>query len=163
MPEVRFEHSAAQEEQTRRRRRERAVARQLRRLGVVPYGRIAPGAASSIHYAGTLPIREQAVEPFASRADGRLWAAPKVYIGDSAGFRTLQSIGFRWLGYTWKAWRAGRRATRLEAAHWEKLLPLPPNLPIFSRPHRRPRPQPRPQQFRRQSPSHLQPRPHRHR
>lgn len=93
VPELRFEWAETPEEQARRRRRERAVARQLRRLGAIPYARVAPGAASSIHYAGTLPIRAQAGEPFASRADGRLWAAPKVYVGDSAGFGALPAKG----------------------------------------------------------------------
>lgn len=93
LPEVHFEYRASADESVRRRRRERALAGLLRHLGVYAYGRIAPGAASSIHYAGTLPMRDSAGESFASRADGRLWAAPRVYVGDSAGFRWLPAKG----------------------------------------------------------------------
>ena len=93
LPTVHFDYRATSAESAARRARERAVAGLLRRLGVVPYGRIEPGAASSIHYAGTLPMREAADAPFASRRDGRLWAAPRVYLGDSAGFRHLPAKG----------------------------------------------------------------------
>jgi hypothetical protein len=92
-PVMHFDYAVTREEEARRRRRERDLARLLLRLGVVPYGRISPGAASSIHYAGTLPIRERAGERFTTRDDGRLWAAPHVYVGDSAGWRHLPAKG----------------------------------------------------------------------
>ena len=93
LPELRLQHQATEFDRAQRRGREKALARLLRKLGVVPYGRIEPGAASSIHYAGTLPMRSCAGEPFASRPDGRLWAAPRVYVGDSASFRWLPAKG----------------------------------------------------------------------
>ena len=67
--------------------------RELLRLGVVPFAKLSPGLASSIHYAGTLPVRAEPDLPFASRRDGRLWAAPHVYVGDSAGWCFLPAKG----------------------------------------------------------------------
>ncbi len=93
LPEVRFDYRESAAEATRRRRRERGLASLLLRLGVLPYARIAPGPASSIHYAGTLPVRDEPGERWASRRDGRLWADPHVYAGDSAGFRFLPAKG----------------------------------------------------------------------
>ena len=92
LPELRFDYAATEAETARRRRRERALARLLLGLGVVPYGRIAPDAASSIHYAGTLPLGDGGAL-FESAPDGRLRAAPRVYVGDSAGFRFLPAKG----------------------------------------------------------------------
>jgi hypothetical protein len=93
LPEVRFDFRPSEEEQWRRRRREGVLVRQLLRLGVVPYAKLSPGLASSIHYAGTLPVCATPELPFASRRDGRLWAAPHVYVGDSAGWRFLPAKG----------------------------------------------------------------------
>jgi len=92
LPVLDLEYQAGEEESTRQRSRERALARILVALGVVPYGRISPGAGSSIHYAGTLPIGEGTAR-FETRADGRLHAARRVYVGDSAGFRYLPAKG----------------------------------------------------------------------
>lgn len=97
LPEVRFDFRPSQAELSRQRRRERALERLLLRLGVLPFSRISPGLASSIHYAGTLPIRPAPDLPFATRSDGRLWAAPHVYVGDSASWRFLPAKG---LNYT---------------------------------------------------------------
>jgi len=92
LPELRFDYAATEEETDRNRRRERALARLLLGLGVVPYGRISPGAGSSIHYAGTLPVGDAGAR-FESGPDGRLRAARRVYVGDSAGFRFLPAKG----------------------------------------------------------------------
>jgi choline dehydrogenase-like flavoprotein len=93
LPVVHFEYSPSREESGRQRRRERELGRQLRRLGLVPYSRLLPGHASSIHYAGTLPIRPEPDLPYATRSDGRLWAAPHVYVGDSSSWRFLPAKG----------------------------------------------------------------------
>jgi choline dehydrogenase-like flavoprotein len=93
LPEVRVEFQPSESEESLRRRRERTLVRELLRLGVVPFAKLSPGLASSIHYAGTLPIRAEPDLPFASRRDGRLWAAPHVYVGDSAGWRFLPAKG----------------------------------------------------------------------
>lgn len=92
LPVLDLEYQSGEGERARQRQRERALARLLVALGVVPYGRIAPGAGSSIHYAGTLPIGEGTAR-FETRADGRLHAARRVYVGDSAGFRYLPAKG----------------------------------------------------------------------
>lgn len=91
LPEVHFDYRASEAETARRRERERGVFRLLLKLGVLPYGRIDPGAASSIHYAGTLPIGDAA--PWNVHTDGRLRGAPRVYVGDSASWRYLPAKG----------------------------------------------------------------------
>ncbi len=92
LPELHCDYAPSEEETTRNRRRERSLARLLMGLGVIPYGRISPGAGSSIHYAGTLPVGDGGAR-FESAPDGRLRAAPRVYVGDSAGFRFLPAKG----------------------------------------------------------------------
>lgn len=93
MPAVRFDHAPNDAERRRRREREHALGRLLRRLGLLPYGRIDPGAASSIHYAGTLPMSAGDDLPFATCPEGRLRGAPRVYVGDSATWRHLPAKG----------------------------------------------------------------------
>ncbi len=93
LPEVRIDFRPTDAERSVRHRREGVLMRQLLRLGVVPYAKLSPGLASSIHYAGTLPVRATHELPFASRRDGRLWAAPHVYVGDSAGWCFLPAKG----------------------------------------------------------------------
>jgi len=93
LPEVRIEFQPSELETALRRRRERMLARELLRLGVVPFARLSPGLASSIHYAGTLPVRAGPDLPYASRRDGRLWGAPRVYVGDSASWGFLPAKG----------------------------------------------------------------------
>jgi choline dehydrogenase-like flavoprotein len=92
-PAMHFDFTPTPEETRLRRSRERALSRLLLRLGVLPFGRIDPGAASSIHYAGTLPLREAGDEPFATLPDGRLRGAPRVFVGDSSTWRHLPAKG----------------------------------------------------------------------
>jgi hypothetical protein len=92
MPMVQFEHAPDDEETRRRQRRERELSRLLRRLSLFPYARIDPGAASSVHYAGTLPMMDRRA-PFSTHPDGRLCGAPRVYVGDSATWRHLPAKG----------------------------------------------------------------------
>lgn len=42
-----------------------------------------------------------------------------------AAVEVWRHLGSRWLGYAFRAWRRGRRATSLTALAWEELLPLP--------------------------------------
>jgi hypothetical protein len=92
-PTMHFDFAPTPDETRRRRARERAVSGLLLRLGLVPCGRIDPGAASSIHYAGTLPIREDGDEPFGTLPDGRLRSAPRVFVGDASSWRHLPAKG----------------------------------------------------------------------
>lgn len=92
LPVVHFEYAASDSERSRRRERERALVRLLRRLGLLPYARIDPGPASSIHYAGTLPMGDGDA-PFGTHPDGRLRGAPRVYVGDSTTWRYLPAKG----------------------------------------------------------------------
>lgn len=94
LPEVVFEYTASQEEGHRRRSREDEVIRLLRSLGLLPFARMHPGAASSIHYAGTLPIDGEAgTATFTTDLRGCLRARPRVFVGDSATFRHLPAKG----------------------------------------------------------------------
>jgi hypothetical protein len=93
LPEVRFDFQPSEQEEATRRDRERRLVRELLQLGVVPFAKLSPGLASSIHYAGTLPVRDEPDLPYATRHDGRLWAAPRVYVADSATWRFLPAKG----------------------------------------------------------------------
>jgi hypothetical protein len=97
-PEVRFDYRTSAEEQRRRDDRERAVARLLRGLGLLPIMRLSPGAASSIHYAGTIPVLDDATHDgrdgrWGTLRTGRLAAARNVYVGDSSSWRHLPAKG----------------------------------------------------------------------
>ena len=93
MPELRFEYAADPQDQRRKIRREKKLIRLFRRLDLFPFARLSPGAASSVHYAGTIPIGDDAGDGWGSRPDGRLLAAPSVYVGDSSGWRYLPAKG----------------------------------------------------------------------
>jgi choline dehydrogenase-like flavoprotein len=71
----------------------RDVGRALRLLRCIPLTAIDPGNGSSIHYAGGLRITPDAGDPLGTDADGRLHAAPSVYVGDSANWRFLPAKG----------------------------------------------------------------------
>lgn len=93
LPELRFEYATTREERRLRDSRERRISRLLLRLDLLPCARISPGTASSIHYAGTIPIRHSEADGWGCRPDGRLWAAPNVYVGDSASWNFLPAKG----------------------------------------------------------------------
>ena len=93
LPAMHFDFAPTTEETSRRRARERALSRLLLRLGLVPCGRIDPGAASSIHYAGTLPVQASGDEPFGTLPDGRLRGARRVFVGDASSWRHLPAKG----------------------------------------------------------------------
>ena len=65
----------------------------LAALRCVPFTTIDPGNGSSIHYAGGLRITEDARDLLGTASDGRLHAAPSVYVGDSANWLWLPSKG----------------------------------------------------------------------
>jgi hypothetical protein len=63
------------------------------RLGCVPLARVDPGAAGSIHYAGTIP-RVNPVNPqFHTLGDGRLGGSERVFVGDSSSWNWLPCKG----------------------------------------------------------------------
>lgn len=74
-------------------RMERRLLKILRRLGCLPTCRIDPGKASSIHYAGTLPVVPPEGGDGWTRIDGRLVDFPNVFVGDSSAWRFLPSKG----------------------------------------------------------------------
>jgi len=67
--------------------------RALATLRCIPFGEIDPGNGSSIHYAGGLRITEDTGDPLGTTPDGRLHAAPSVYVADSANWLWLPSKG----------------------------------------------------------------------
>jgi len=65
----------------------------FRRLGCVPLTRVDPGAAGSIHYAGTIPQRNPVNPQFHSLPDGRLGGSERVFVGDSSSWNWLPCKG----------------------------------------------------------------------
>ncbi len=96
LPAVHFDYRPSDEERELRTRRQRRLLREFLRLGMVPIAHVDPGNASSIHYAGTLPMQDggdAANGGITTRADGRLQAAPRVYVADSSSWRFLPAKG----------------------------------------------------------------------
>jgi choline dehydrogenase-like flavoprotein len=93
LPEVRFAHAASQEERSLRQRREKAFLRHLLRLGLLPCARLWPGAAASIHYAGTIPIDQGQGKSWGTEPNGRLLGSRNVYVGDGSTWRYLPAKG----------------------------------------------------------------------
>jgi choline dehydrogenase-like flavoprotein len=77
------------------RRRRRRFVRAMRRLGAFAIREIDPGPGASIHYAGTLPF-SGAPAPGRLSPAGRVHGTERVYVADSAGFRTLPAKGLTW-------------------------------------------------------------------
>ena len=63
------------------------------RLGCAPLGRVDPGQAGSIHYAGTIPQANPVNPRFHTLADGRLGGCERVYVGDSSSWNWLPCKG----------------------------------------------------------------------
>jgi choline dehydrogenase-like flavoprotein len=104
--EVRYEPTA--EEERAQSDGERALLRHFLKLGCVPLKRIRPGHGSSIHYAGTFPMREGG-GPLTVDGDCRLHGTRNVYLADGSVFPKLPSKG---LTFTMMA-NADRVGTRL--------------------------------------------------
>lgn len=100
---------SAREEETRL-RREDALMECIHLLGCLPIKRIDPGPGSSIHYAGTLPMRRRP-GPFELDTDGLLHGGSRVTVADGSGFPSLPAKG---LTFTLMA-NANRIGTRLAA------------------------------------------------
>lgn len=88
--EIRYQPTIS--ESRRRTRMENELMLVMYRLGCLPLGRIDPGYGSSIHYAGTLPMKSEDA-PFSTTLAGRLRGTQSVYVADGAAFPTLPSKG----------------------------------------------------------------------
>jgi hypothetical protein len=65
----------------------------LWRMRCLPTGRINPGNAASIHYAGTVPFANPLLPEFHTNPDGTIEGLPRVYAGDSASWNFLPAKG----------------------------------------------------------------------
>jgi choline dehydrogenase-like flavoprotein len=110
-PELCFDFARSPNEELARRRREQRLLRLFFRLGLIPLSRLSPGAASSIHYAGTIPVATGRFDEWGVTPAGQLLQASNVYVGDSATWRYLPSKG---LTFTLMA-NALRVAERIDA------------------------------------------------
>ena len=71
--------------------RESSIAKILFKLRCIAIGKIQPGNASSIHYAGTIPINQG--ESFGCNVQGKLNQTNSVFVGDSSSWRYLPAKG----------------------------------------------------------------------
>jgi hypothetical protein len=109
-PALHFDYSLSRSEQEWRGEAERRFRRALWKMGCMPIGRINPGNAGSIHYAGTAPFSNPLLPGFQTNPDGCVEGLPGVYTGDSASWAYLPAKG---LSFTLAA--NGIRVARLLA------------------------------------------------
>lgn len=93
LPGLRIAYQLTPEEAARRRRLEQKMRRLLPALRCLPIGRVDPGAAGSIHYAGTIPFRNSVNPSFVTRPDYRLATLRRVFVGDSSSWNWLPHKG----------------------------------------------------------------------
>jgi hypothetical protein len=107
---VQFHYSLSETEQAWRREAEQRFRRGLWQMRCVPIGRVNPGSAGSIHYAGTVPSANPLLSGFHTNSDGCIEGLPGVYTGDSASWTYLPAKG---LSFTLAA--NGIRVARMAA------------------------------------------------
>ena len=112
MPVVRFDYRQTDSEIGRQRRHEDRFASGLRSLRCFPIGKVDPGKAGSIHYAGTIPFENPFDKRFHANPDCTLAGTRNVYLGDGAPWNFLPAKG---LSFTLMA-NALRVAERVVAA-----------------------------------------------
>ncbi len=112
MPVVKFDYRQTDSEMARQRRHEDRFAAGLRSLRCFPIGKVDPGKAGSIHYAGTIPFENPFDKRFHANPDFTLAGMRNVYLGDGAPWNFLPAKG---LSFTLMA-NALRVADRLVAA-----------------------------------------------
>jgi hypothetical protein len=93
MPVAQFEYRQTSSEIQKRAHHESIFASGLRALRAIPIGKIDPGNAGSIHYAGTIPLENPFDQRFHANPDSRLEGAPNVYLGDGAPWNFLPAKG----------------------------------------------------------------------
>jgi choline dehydrogenase-like flavoprotein len=89
---LRIAHAAGDGFTERMERHERALFREMRRLGCHPFKRVRPGPGSSIHYAGTFPMSNSPSELQTTR-DGLLSGTKQVYLADGSLLQRLPAKG----------------------------------------------------------------------
>jgi hypothetical protein len=92
-PTLAFDYNLSSDEAEWRRQSEERFRRALFAMGCVPMGRIHPGHAGSIHYAGTVPVFNPLIPGFHTNATGEIDPLPGVYAGDSAPWTFLPAKG----------------------------------------------------------------------
>jgi hypothetical protein len=112
MPIAQFTYQQTPAELAKQRQHEDIFASGLRSLKCIPIGKVDPGKAGSIHYAGTIPFDNPFDKRFHANRDGTLNGAPNVYLGDGAPWNFLPAKG---LSFTLMA-NALRVADRLGKA-----------------------------------------------
>lgn len=89
---LKIEYALSDGEAEEYKTREKALMKDMRKLGTYPLKRINPGFGTGIHYAGTLPFSDKE-EPYTLSPAGRLHMTKRVYVADSSGFTFLPSQG----------------------------------------------------------------------
>jgi hypothetical protein len=111
LPTIRIRYERSSQETALQAAGEQHLVRLLRRLGCVPLKVVNPGAAGSIHYAGTLPSSPNIPAPVHTKRDGRIAGSARVFIGDSASWNHLPAKGLT-LTLMANAMRVGRAVAR---------------------------------------------------
>ena len=93
MPVLQFDYRQTPGEIADQARHESQFAAALRSLRCFPIGKVDPGKAGSIHYAGTIPLENPFDKRFHSNPDGTLEGANRVYLGDGAAWNYLPAKG----------------------------------------------------------------------
>ncbi|MBM3785298.1 MAG: NAD(P)/FAD-dependent oxidoreductase [Acidobacteria bacterium] len=92
-PGLRFTYNPPETEKAWRRACESEFRAALLRSRCVPIGKVDPGPAGSIHYAGTIPFDNPVNPGVRTLPDGTIDGLPNVYSGDSASWNTLPAKG----------------------------------------------------------------------
>jgi len=93
MPILQFDYRQTPAELRDQVEHERIFASALRSLLCIPIGKVDPGKAGSIHYAGTIPLNNPFDKRFHANPDGTLEGAKNVYLGDGAPWNFLPAKG----------------------------------------------------------------------
>ena len=108
---LRFNYSASNERLRAQRKREQNIVKTLRKLGCHKFAQLSPGNASSIHYAGTLPMEPESNTTLGCNSQFRLHGTHHVYVGDSSSWKHLPAKGL-----TFTLMASARRVARDVAA-----------------------------------------------
>lgn len=110
-PALLADYALTPEEQARKLDYEKRFAKALKTLRCIPLGKVDPGKAGSIHYAGTIPFDNPLLPRFHTNPDYRLEGTRNVYVGDSSSWNFLPAKG---LSFTLmaNALRAARSVAR---------------------------------------------------
>ena len=93
VPDLHIDYARPSSQQALQAGLEAGLRRCFWRLGCAPLGRVDPGQAGSIHYAGTIPQANPVNPRFHTLADGRLGGCERVYVGDSSSWNWLPCKG----------------------------------------------------------------------